>query len=92
LIIDAYRVISLSIIFFGRHNVTLGADINAEVTFLAQFFINFYGTFQNSIPKKTLVRIFLSKSGESYVAQNGKKVKYFQVVFLFDKDKSAKFC
>jgi hypothetical protein len=34
--------------------MALGTEMNTEVTFLAMFFINFYVSFQNSIPKKVL--------------------------------------
>jgi hypothetical protein len=45
-------MIALSVVFFGGYNMPLGADINAEMAFLAEFFINFYGAFQNLIPEK----------------------------------------
>jgi len=48
-------MVALSVVFFGGYNMPLGADINAEMAFLAEFFINFYGAFQNSIPKKYII-------------------------------------
>jgi len=51
-------MVALSVVFFGGYNVPLGADINTEMAFLAEFLIDFYGAFQNSIPKNYIIRFF----------------------------------
>ncbi len=45
-------MVPLGIIFFSGYNVFLRADINAKMAFLAQFFVDFYETFQKSILQK----------------------------------------
>jgi hypothetical protein len=77
-------MVALSVVFFSGYNVPLGADIDAEMAFLAEFFINFYEAFQNSIPEKPVLA-FSTLDGASYVAHNGKKVKYFQTNYFREK-------
>jgi hypothetical protein len=50
--------------------MTFGAKINAQKTFLADFFINFNIALQNQSPPKLI--------SASYLAYNEKKVKYFK--------------
>jgi len=45
--ICANRTVSLRIIFFSCYNMTVGAEMNAEVTFFAEFSVYFYESFQN---------------------------------------------
>jgi hypothetical protein len=79
LIIGAYRVVSLSVVFFCGYNVPLGADINAEMAFLAEFFINFYGAFQSSIPEKYyIVRIFRQQAAKAMLRKTGRKSSIFK--------------
>jgi hypothetical protein len=66
----------LSIILFGRHNVTLGAKINAEVAFLAQFFLDLDVSLHVTSPKQ--FNAFDSITfGACYLAHNVQNVKYF---------------
>jgi hypothetical protein len=50
----ADRAISLRVVFFPGNYVALGAGNDAQVTFFAKLFIDFYESFQNSIPKSIL--------------------------------------
>jgi hypothetical protein len=49
--------------------VALGAEMNAQQTFFAKFFVDFYMSFQNQTPKNNL---------RCYLAYNEKKVKFFK--------------
>jgi hypothetical protein len=73
-------MVAAGVVFFGGGNMALGAEMNTEVTFLAMFFIDFYVSFQNSIPKKVFCWYY-NTSRPSYVAHNGWKVKYFHATF-----------
>jgi hypothetical protein len=73
-------MVAAGVVLFCGHNVTLGTEMNTEMTFLAMFFINFYVSFQNSIPKKVLCWYY-DTSRPRYVAHNGWKVKYFHAIF-----------
>ncbi|HQQ88496.1 MAG TPA: hypothetical protein PLA72_10895, partial [Smithellaceae bacterium] len=39
--------VSLSVIFFAGDDMSVGAEMNAEVTFFAEFSVYFYESFQN---------------------------------------------
>jgi len=38
----------MSVIFFAGDDMSVGADMNAEVTFFAEFSVYFYESFQNN--------------------------------------------
>jgi hypothetical protein len=48
--INAYRPVTLGIVFFGWHNVTFGTKMNAEQAFFANFFFNLNMSLQNQSP------------------------------------------
>jgi hypothetical protein len=47
-LVNADRSISMSVIFFAGDDMSVGADMNAEVTFFAEFSVYFYESFQNN--------------------------------------------
>jgi hypothetical protein len=66
----------LSIILFGWLNMTLGAKINAEMAFLAKFFLDLDVSLHVTSPKQ--FNIFDSITfGGCYLAHNVQNVKYF---------------
>jgi hypothetical protein len=79
-------MVAAGVVLFCGHNVTLGTEMNTEVTFLAMFFINFYVSFQNSIPKKFYVGIIIL-AGACYLAHNAKKVKFFKIIGMKPKSR-----
>jgi len=59
--VDAYGMIPLGIICFGRHDVAFRAEMNAEMTLLAKFLLYLDISFQNMSPNRFLPGIqFLS--------------------------------
>jgi hypothetical protein len=50
-LISAYGMVAAGIIFFRRYDATLLTGINAKMTFLAKFFVDYNITFQNKSSK-----------------------------------------
>jgi hypothetical protein len=47
-------MIPLNIVFFGRHDVAFGAEMNTELTLLAKFLFNLDTSFHNMSPDQFL--------------------------------------
>jgi hypothetical protein len=52
-------MITLNIVFFGRHDVAFGAEMNTELTLLAKFLFNLDRSFHNRSPNYFLPGIKL---------------------------------
>jgi hypothetical protein len=54
-------MIPLNVVFFGRHDVAFGAEMNTELTLLAKFLLNLDISFHNMSPDQFLpVNCFLA--------------------------------
>jgi hypothetical protein len=45
---------AVGIVFLGGHDMTLGAKMNAQKAFLAEFFVDFNMALQNKSPKNLI--------------------------------------